>query len=262
MMLFRIVKYLRYLLFSGHARGHGIHSPFIFDLICRIFRNKTCPDVVNKIEEIRKKMKKSSLSLYVNDFGSGSRRIHSRLRKISDIANHSAVPARYGKLLYRMSENFGSTLIIEFGTSLGISTMYLAAGSPSSVLYTIEGCTATSEIAFNNFKETGLENIKILNGPFDKMLPFIESLKTSPGLVFIDGDHGKESVIRYFNFAAGISDNNSVVILDDIYYSREMAEAWNIIKEHDKVSVTIDIFRMGIVFFRKGLSSYNYTLRY
>jgi predicted O-methyltransferase YrrM len=262
MIFFRITKYLRYLFLSGSRRGHGIHSPFVFYLVSRVFRNKIEPDIVFTIERVRKRMKADQHYILVSDLGSGSEKLKTELRKVSDIAKYSSVPVKYGILLSNMSAEFGKPFILEFGTSLGISALYLAAACPNAIVETMEGCPVTSDIARENFKEAGLNNIKVLTGSFDELLPAILKGNKIPGLIFIDGNHKKGPVVNYFTRVAEISDNNTVIIIDDIYYSREMEEAWNEIKQCKKVSLTIDIFRMGIVFFRKGINRKDYIIRY
>ncbi len=262
MGMFSALRYLNYFLFSCHKNGHGIHSPFVFNLVSNIFRNKTRPDIVFSIEKIRNRLLRDPRSIEVTDLGAGSKKMKTNLRKVSDITSYSAIPGKYGVMLSNMAEAFGKPLILEFGTSLGISTMYMAASCPDAEVITIEGCSATAEIASDNFKESGLKNIRILPGSFDEILPEIRKEEICPGLVFIDGNHRKEPVINYFNQVADMSDNNSVVIIDDIYSSREMAEAWREIKNHKNVTLSIDVFRMGIVFFREGLNHFNYVVRY
>ena len=262
MIFSRFVKYLKYFLLARHRKGHGIHSPFVFDLVSRVFRNKTDPAVVCTIEKVRKKMISDHRSILVTDLGSRSEFLKTNIRRVSDIARYSPVPRKYGELLSNMAVEFGKPLIIEFGTSLGISAMYLAAFNTDTAVCTIEGCPATAEIARQNFIEAGLDNIEILEGPFDEVIPVFETTGVKPGLVFIDGNHRKEPLIKYFNQMAEISHNKTVIIVDDINYSDEMSEAWNEIKLHKKVSVSVDIFRMGILFFRDGIIHNNYIIRY
>jgi predicted O-methyltransferase YrrM len=262
MDLYSSLRYVQYLISSRHRKGHGIHSPFVFNLVSGVFRNKIETNIVCSIEKIRKKLIADPRSIVVNDLGAGSSRMKTNLRKVSDITRYSAVPRKYGIFLSNMSEVFGKPMILEFGTSFGISTMYMAASSPDAVVYTMEGCRATSEIAAESFRGSGFTNIRLLNGSFDDLLPGIKSEKICPGLVFIDGNHQKEPVINYFNQVAEMSDNMTVVIIDDINSSREMTEAWSIIKNHRNVSFSVDIFRMGIVFFRKGMTRFNYVIRY
>jgi predicted O-methyltransferase YrrM len=262
MIFFRASKYLKYKLLSRHRKGHGIHSPFVFDLICRVFRNKTDDDIVCTIERIRKKMISDKRSINVKDLGAGYEKYKTNIRKVSQIARNSSVPEKYGILLSNMSAEFGDSLIVELGTSLGISTMYMATAKQGVVVKTVEGCPATTKIAMENFVDAGIENIEVINGSFDAILPDIINEENRLGLVFIDGNHRKEPVIKYFMKIAEVSDSKTVVIIDDIYYSSEMEEAWNEIKRFGKVSVTVDIFRMGIVFFREGIAHNNYIIRY
>ena len=262
MFLSGALKHLTYHLISRHRRGHGIHSPFVFDLVSRVFRNKIDPDVVLMIENIRKKHLSDRTIVKVLDLGSGSSVLQSDLRKISDIAKYSSVSPRYGKLLANLASEFGKQGIIEFGTSLGISTMYLAAGCRESIIYTMEGCPEISSIAEGNFSSTGFDNIKLMTGSFDELLPEIKSKAAGPGIVFIDGNHRKEPVLKYFSEMAEISEKDTVIILDDIHLSDEMEEAWKEIKRNENVSFTIDLYRMGMVFFRKGMSHIDYVIRY
>ncbi len=262
MQIFSTAKYLKYILLSGHKKGHGIHSPFVFDLVSRVFRNKIDHDIVLSIEKIRKKMISDKRTINVNDLGSGSAKMKTNLRKVSDIARYSPVPEKYGVLLSNLAAEFGDQHIVEFGTSLGISTMYLASSCSAATVYTMEGCPALSDIARTNFERAGLNNIKLLTGDFDEVMPEILDRNIKPGLVFIDGNHRRKPVLEYFKRMVGISDNKTVIVIDDIHYSQEMEEAWTIIKDSEKVSVTIDLFRMGIVFFREGMNHNDYTIRY
>ena len=262
MIFSKVARYLKYMLFSHHRRGHGIHSPFVFDLVSRVFRNKIDPEIILKVEQVRRKMITDKRTIPVLDLGSGSRIVKSTLGRVSEIASLSPVPAKYGVFLSRMAAEFGNPEIIELGTSIGISTMYLSMSSPESKIYTIEGSPAIAEIARQNFHGSGLNNITVLEGPFDDVLPRLLSDRIVPGLVYIDGNHRKEPVIRYFNQVAEAADKNTVIIIDDINYSNEMSEAWEQIKLNEKVSISIDIFRMGICFFRDMINHNNYTIRY
>ena len=258
----RIVKYLKYSLFSHHKKGHGIHSPFVFDLVARVFRNKINPAIVLNIENIRKKRNTDKRRIHVADLGAGSVRMKNNLKRISDITKYSAVPAKYCSLLANMAQEFGNNSIVELGTSLGLSTMYMAAQRPDTVVYTIEGCPVLSKIAEENFNIAGLENIRLLNGSFDDKLPELIDNGVNPGLVFIDGNHRKEPVLKYFARITEMINMDSVVIIDDIHLSEEMEEAWSVIRKMKNVSFTIDIFRMGMVFFRKGMNHFDYIIKY
>lgn len=262
MILNKASKYLKYIILSKHWKGHGIHSPFVFSLINRLFRNKTDHSIVSVVEKVRKQLRTDGRYIFVTDLGSGAGKNKNKRRKVSDISKYSAVPKKYGVLLSGLASEFGNQFIVEFGTSLGISTMYMALSCKDAKILTMEGCPETAKIASQNFTELALQNISVLTGPFDENLHHISSTGLKPGLVFIDGNHNKPALLRYFNFINGIADSDTVVVIDDINYSPEMNEAWIEIKKNEKVTLTIDIYRFGIVFFRSGVSRYDYVIRY
>jgi predicted O-methyltransferase YrrM len=148
------------------------------------------------------------------------------------------------------------------GTSLGISTIYLAMGLPQGHITTIEGCPRTAELAANNFNILGLTNIDLITGSFEKKLPDLLEHLAKIDLVFIDGNHRKEPVLHYFYQCLQHIHDDSVIIFDDIHWSKEMEEAWKVIREHPSVTITIDLFRMGLVFFKEGLSKEDFILHF
>jgi predicted O-methyltransferase YrrM len=260
MIFFRLTGFIRYLFVARGRRGHGIHSPFVFDLVTRVIVKKTDPGTVFNIERIRKRMLADNRIVEVKY--PGILRPGNKFRKVSDIAHTSPVPAKYGKLLASMAGEFGFPHIIEFGTSLGISTMYLASADRKTAVFSMEGCTPLAELASENFREAGFDNISVFTGDFQDGIEEIISRGIKPGLVFIDGNHRKEPLLYYFSRIAELSGNDTVIIIDDINYSGEMAEAWKLIRENEKVTLAIDLFRMGIVFFRKGFTRSNYLIMY
>jgi len=211
---------------------------------------------------VRKRLLNEKKSIEVLDLGSGSKKMKSNYRKVSDIARYSPVNKKYGVLLSNLAAEFGKEGIVELGTSFGISTMYLAASVPDSIVYTVEGSPSVAEIATGNFSEGGYDNIKMLIGPFSDMLSKISDTGIKPGMVFIDGNHRKQPVLEYFNKMVEISDSDVVIAVDDINISAEMAEAWSEICNHKNVTCTIDIFRMGLVFLKNGLSHQHYVIRH
>lgn len=218
--------------------------------------------IVCNIEKIRKKLLASSEKIFVNDPGAGSVILKNNMRKISEITRYSAIPKKYGILLCNMAKEFGSKGIIEFGTSFGISSLYLAASDENTTVHTIEGCDSVADVAESNFATEMGKNIMLHRGKFEDVFPLLIRDYGTPGLIFIDGDHKREHVLQYFSMISTSASQDTVLIIDDINYSPEMAEAWNEIKRSENVSVTVDLFRLGLVFFRKGIAKYNYTVRY
>lgn len=262
MNIYTATKYLNYVLFSSHKKGHGIHSPFVFHLITKVFRNKINQDVVFKIEKVRQTMISDKRRIYLKDHGSGTEGSGKTLKKISEIVKYSAITERYGILLAALSREFGNPGIMAMGTSMGLSPLYLAAGSPDITVHLIEEYPEISGIAKDYIESSELKNISLYTGKFDEVIAEIGDKSIKPGLVFIDGDQNSEKMLKYFYQVAEMGDKNSLFVLNDINGSAEMGKAWKEIKKHDKVTLTVDIFRMGLVFFREGVSRYDYIIRY
>lgn len=212
----------------------------------------------DKIEHLRKKLLISKKEIDVTDFGTG----RSGKRKVSEIAEQSLKNEKYGQLLFRLAYHFKPNTILELGTSLGITTCYLASANPTSKVITIEGSSEIANEAKKNFNELGLDTIETIIGNFDSVLPSVTSRQSSVDFVFIDGNHRKEPTLRYFNQLLEHAINDTIFIFDDIHWSDDMEEAWEEIKNHPKVTVTIDLFFLGLIFFRKEQVKENFTLRF
>ena len=184
------------------------------------------------------------------------------IRKIKDVAKNSAKNAKFGKLLYRIIKHYNPKNILELGTSLGISTLYLAKADTNSRVFTFEGCPETAKIAQQNFNNLSTENINITLGDFQNTLQNkLEEIITI-NLAFIDGNHQEKPTIAYFEECLKYANNNTILIVDDIHWSKGMENAWNFIKSHQKTTLTVDLFYIGIVFIKSELSKENHTIRF
>ena len=163
-------------------------------------------------------------------------------------------------MLFHVADHFKSRKILELGTSLGISTSYLACKENAKVL-SLEGNEAIAKEAATVFKNLGISNIKVLTGNIDNTLEEALKLMPIPDLVFLDANHKKEPCLRYFNSILNAGHQEMIVILDDIHWSDEMEEAWEEIKAYDQVSVSLDLFHFGMIFFRKGISKQDFVIR-
>jgi predicted O-methyltransferase YrrM len=256
-------KFIKYYLTAANAKGHGVHSPFVFNFIRLVLNDKNLYNEYRKVELLRHSLSHNHFELKVDDMGAGSLVSSFERRTISQIVNTAAKPRKYAQLLYRMTHYYHPDVMLELGTSLGISSAYMALGNPAGKLITLEGAKQVSNIATDIFKQLNLTNIEALVGNFDNLLPEVLSRLQSVDLVFIDGNHRKEPTLNYFNLLLGKVKNASVIIIDDIHWSDEMEEAWEIIKNNPAVHLTIDLFFMGIVFFKDEFKiKQHFTIRY
>lgn len=244
-------KYIRYYTTASNGRGHGIHSPFVFNFITRVLNNKKKFAAFEKIEQKRQQLLKDSRVLSVEDFGAGSAQGSQKKRAVAAIAKNAAKSKKLGQLLFRIANYYQPACILELGTSLGLSAAYLASGHPAADLLTLEGAEAIATVARENFTDLGIHNIEIVTGNFDNTLPVVLKHTREIDLAFIDGNHRRVPTLRYFEELLQQINRPGILIFDDIHWSSEMEEAWDEIKKHPAVMLTIDLFFIGLVFFSK-----------
>ena len=256
-MFYQVTQYIKFLLKSSNQ--HGVHSPFVFDLVTKCFYDKNKYDSYSTILNYRKALLTDKTTIKATDLGAGSQIMKQQERLVSNIAKNAGTTNKRAKLIFRITNYFKPENILELGTSLGIATQALSLGNPKAKITSIEGCPQTSEFSKTNFKDQQIENISLITGNFDDEIKKLNS--NNYDLIFFDGNHQKEATINYFETLLDSANNNSVFIFDDIYWSKGMTEAWEIIKKHSKVTVTIDTFFWGFVFFRKEQVKEHFTIR-
>jgi len=256
-------KYLQYYLTASNGKGHGIHSPFVFDFVQHVLNDKTMYTPYQAIEQKRKNLLNDSSVIEVEDFGAGSSVIKTNKRLVKDIAASSLKSKKYAQLLYRMVQHYKPQTLLELGTSFGISSAYLATANENAVLHTCEGSAPIASIAKNSFNELGLKNIELSEGDFtDTLPPLLSKLKTVD-FAFVDGNHRKAPTLEYFSKLLNASIQNSILVFDDIHWSAEMEEAWVAIKQQSAVTLTIDLFFIGIVLVNPDFkNSQHFTIRF
>jgi predicted O-methyltransferase YrrM len=258
----QISAWLRYSFNARHRRGHGVHSPFVFDFITSVLCDHNRYKAYGMAEEYRKSLKKNKTLIGVTGFGAGSRACLSQKRVVADIAKHASVNRKFGQLLFRLARHYKPDLIIELGTSLGISTHYLALGNPDARVTTIEAEPALSAIAIEGLKDHNITNVSLINDTFDHVLPSLLPQSSGRTLVFVDGNHSRSATLKYAGFFLSALTEGSLIVLDDINWSEGMRQAWKEIQTHEKNSLTIDLFSMGIVFIKHDFFMENYTIRF
>ena len=255
-----ILKYIKYR-FTALTK-HDIHSPFVYQLLTTVITDKKLSSDYQEIEALRSLLLKNIAEVQIEDLGAGSLKTGTKKRCVAEIARNAAKPAKYAQLLYRLVKHFQPVNLLELGTSLGISTAYMAKANPGTKLITIEGSEAIAKLAVANFNELHLPNIEVITGNFDVQLPLL--LQHTPVLdfVFFDGNHRKLPTLSYFENCLQHKHNDSVFVFDDIHWSAEMEEAWEVIKQSPEVTVTIDLFFIGLVFFRKESTKEHFVIRF
>ena len=241
---------------------HSLHSPFVFEIYTKVIAPKTNFPVFLEIEKLRKKLLKDHSIIEIADFGAGSKIYKTNQREIRQIAKSAEKAPKFGKLLFRLIQHFKPKTIFDLGTSLGITTLYESRAYEQSKVFTFEGCPATAAIAKENFEALSCENIEIIVGNLDKTLKTKLNEIDRLDFAFFDANHRYTPTILYFEMCLEKAHENSVFVFDDIHWSHEMHTAWQYLKHHKSVMISIDLFFVGLVFFRKNQPKQDFVLRF
>jgi predicted O-methyltransferase YrrM len=248
------IRYFDYL--KKSVNRHDVHSPFIYNLVEDVFRKPLNKSKSNKIELERKFLLKNNTPVLIEDFGAKK----SRQSTVKEIASQSLKDPKYASIIGKLVEHYKPKSVLELGTSLGISTAYLSQGNTS--VYTIEGSGAILDQAKKVWHNLDLSNISSCNGSFDKYLEEIWPEIKQPVIVFVDGNHTYRATLRYFDFFINRLKPDSFIVFDDIHWSHGMEHAWEKIIADKRVSLSVDIFEMGLIFLRKGVEKQHFIIRF
>lgn len=257
------LKYIRYYVTAYNGSGHGMHSPFVFSFITQVLNDDRQFYAYETIENLRQLLLHDEKPVTIEDMGAGSRVKKEKTRKVCEIAASSLKPSKFSQLLFRMADHYAAGNILELGTSLGITTAYLASAGKKVQVTTLEGASEVAAIASANFRKLGLSNIELIQGNFDDTLEAVLQKNKRFDMVFVDGNHRYEPTLRYFRQLLPFVHENSILIFDDIHWSSEMEQAWKEIMAHEAVTLSIDLFFIGIVFFRNEQQvKQHFTIRF
>lgn len=245
------VRYARYYLTASNGKGHGMHSPFVFELITQVMNDDRQFYAYRQIENLRALLLLNRQELVIEDPVEGSKVKKRKTCTVADIARSSLKPRKFGQLLFRMVDHYAPRQVLELGTSLGITTAYLASANRNNRIITMEADSSVASVARQNFDKLGLQHIDLVEGDFDATLTTTLQRIRRIDMAFMNGEHRYGATVRHFRELLPNLHEHSILILSDIHGSREMEQAWKEISQDDAVTLSIDLFVIGLVFFRK-----------
>ncbi|MFM2207252.1 MAG: hypothetical protein RL213_1227 [Bacteroidota bacterium] len=255
----RLVAFVRYRFSSSSP--HGVHSPFIFDFQNDVLLDTTPFYRFEPLHALRAKLALDRRRIRITDLGAGSGKGTVRERSVRDIVQRSSLPEKYARLLFRAVHYFRAKNILEIGTSLGLTTLHLALPDPEAKVVTLEGCPATAAVTRENFSRFRADNIRLIEGEFSETLPVATASLKKIDFAFLDGNHRLAPTLSYFEQLLPYCHAETVLVFDDIHWSREMETAWKKIIAHQRVTLSVDLYRLGFVFFREGVVKQHFTLK-
>lgn len=240
------------------AKKGGGKLTFVNDFMANVLCDTVCYEACEEIETLMAQLQKFNIRLAVQEVGGGSRKFKNNPRKISDLIRYSSIQKKYGRLLFRMVQYYKPQNIFELGTSIGISSMYLAKGNEGTHIDTIEANPSLIKVAKNGYKQLKIRNISTHQGCIEDVLPKL-LLEKTPEMAFVDGNHTYGGTLQYYKLLRRRMEHG-ILIFDDIYWSKGMQKAWEKIKSEEKL--TVDLYQLGIVIFGQSTQSGHCCLRY
>lgn len=262
MILSRLSSFIRY--FFSATNAHGIHSPFVYELYTRIISMRKRYYVFAELKAYRELLEKNTREITLVDLGAGSFNIPALPKqvRVNDIYKRSSHSEKDTELLFRLVLHFQPQHILELGTCLGVSTLYLAKANKKAQVYTLEGNPDYAALARKAFIAFQTHNITLIEGNIHQTLQITMDRIPSLDFAFLDAHHAYEPTVQFFKTCLTKVNEYSVIVLDDIHWSPEMERAWETIKAMPEVKQTIDLFQFGIVFFKPGQEKEHFVLRY
>ncbi|PKR81794.1 methyltransferase [Brumimicrobium salinarum] len=253
-----IREYIKYCLIS--KRRHGVHSPFMYEFGDRCLNTALPAYEFMVFQKMRKDLLANKKLIEVNDLGAGSKKLKSQ-RKIQQIAKTSGSPKKYAKLLFKLSAFYQPKNILELGTSLGLGTYMLAAAQEDVDVYTVEGCTKTYDFTRRNFPSSQHHKVHFINAAFNDYLKQLQKDLVFD-LVFIDGDHSSKQLFTQLELLSEHIHDETIIVLDDIRWSKDMFEGWNQLINDTSYRLSIDLFKIGILMKRSHQAKEHFVIRY
>lgn len=256
--LFTAKEYAHYLLSARHRQGFGIHSPYVFHLLNEVIFNKSQFYCYEQIESIRHQFKLNQQKIKMNDEGQG----HYEIRTVSSIVNQSVKSPKDAQLLFRLINMNQSATILELGTALGLTSLYLASANSQASVVTMEADEQLCAFAKQLFEEQQKKNIQLICGKIEQTLPLYLEEVEQIDFVFFDANHTYEAIMHYVTLCLPKIHSNTIFAIDDIHWSASMKKAWNELKKNSKVRLSIDLFSMGLLFFNPDLQKQDYVVAF
>lgn len=209
-----------------HHRGHGIHSPFVFNLITKVIEEKTPYHIYDDIELILKGM-----PLKQNELN------------------------KTNKLLFKLVNYFGSKRVLEIGSGYGINSLCLTAPSKDIKCISIEYSEKKYSLATEIYKKWD-RKISLVS---TTELPEITEKQDC---IFIDLSNCNNLPPNLNQYLSRLSYNKTFIIIKGIRTNKRHQMLWKSIKDMESRTVALDLFNIGIVFFDTSLYRWNYKISF
>ena len=231
---------------------HGVHSPFVYRLIDEVIYDLHAKSDYPNLKHFCQILRYDDRSILVHD----------QSTSVKVFVKNKCKSLRSAQLIYRLANYFSPNQVIELGTSMGIDTAYVAKSAPQARIISMDQDVDTAAFTSENLAKQAIKNVQILTGDLSQVFPDVLAELQSLDFVLINRGHDKEAMINYLNQCVPKLKETSVVVVDAIYRDKEMNEFWQQMKIHPQITVTIDLFQMGLAFVRPQQAEEHFKIRF
>ena len=218
--------YLKYLL--QRKTEFSVHSPFVYDFMKKVL------------------------------YDHGSNRDYDLMLRISRLLDGKKFPTRSrrkeARLLYRLVRFFEPETVLTFGQLSALNTSALALGNLQTKVYLEQ-----SPDFLETLNSMGVVNVNLIRHNENKEEQFE---RENTGFVYYSFDDFGEDTWNNLEDGFGEVDEDTVLIFEGIHHSHRTEAAWEAIKANEDVTLSIDVYSIGMVFFREGIEKQDFVLKY
>ncbi|MCF8236593.1 MAG: class I SAM-dependent methyltransferase [Saprospiraceae bacterium] len=242
--MFKLIQLFTY--YWQARTAYSMHSPLLYSFCREVLDDRRSFYAFEEIEIWRYHLLHESSELHVVDLGAGGQDALDQNRIVSSIAKTSLSPPWKCRYLFRMVLWWKPDLLLEFGTSLGVSTAYLAAASIHTPLITVDGSDSHLQLARKGWNKLGLDHIEEWNLSFQQAIQRIPWDQHGRILIYLDGDHRPARVLEILQTIQEKTRHPFLVIIDDIRWSDDMWAGWQEWRSAFQSGAWLDLYQVGI----------------
>ena len=224
-------------------KGFGVHSPFVYDLITNVIE-ETCEFYAYRdISLVRLQLLQNEQFI---QYGKKQLTVKKALKRYG-------ISTKEGKFLFRLANHYKPHTMLSVGSSMGLAPLYLARYDSTVQCITLECVQDIAEIATQVLSKEKNPALSIKTGTYRALLPESIVQLQQIDCVYVDKNVGVNDWDTIFEQCEPFIHNATFFVLAGIRSSTEKQSYWTQFRQHPSITVAIDLYDLGLLFFQSKL---------
>lgn len=241
---------------------HGTHSPFVYKLTDEVIYDFSAKKIDDSVEQQRKKLFDDDSSLILTENNECLGQLKLQQTTVKRLAKKLTNKKEVDRLIYRLVANRQPAVSLQIGTGLGVSAAYFSMANSRNPVKIIECEPEFSTVAQRIFSNLGIDNVELRTGNLQQLLHHTLLNSTKLDIVYFNKFKDGETLFNLFGLCLAKADENSMFIIKGIYSDPSTKTMWAKIKELPEVTVTVDLFWIGLVYFKKDQAEEHFKIKF